>query len=93
MAAQNYLTTDSLDLLPFTLGHSAWAASAWRIVLSLLQSGAHLAVFMILVLGRVQPVVCSNVWHDEVWVRLCPLCPSHHEYHNDIFLDCVLILK
>jgi hypothetical protein len=69
MATQNYLTTDSLDLLPFTLGHSAWAASAWSLVLSLLQSGAHLAVFMILVLGRVQPVVCSNVWHDEVWVR------------------------
>jgi hypothetical protein len=57
MITEKYLTTDSLDLLPFTLGHSAWAASAWRIVLSLLQSGAHPAIFMILVLGRVQPVV------------------------------------
>jgi hypothetical protein len=56
MAAYTYFTTDSLDLLAFNRGPWAWA-SVTTFVLSLLPSGAHPAVFMILVPGSVQPVV------------------------------------
>jgi hypothetical protein len=56
MTTHNYLTTDSLDLLAFIHGHSAWAELATQ-VLRHFPSGAHPAIFKTLVLKSIQPVL------------------------------------